>query len=89
MSVPFAPQPGISGIFGRMESALSEQLLVGEEHCVTTRVTAAKETSELVSVKSQHFEDVISCHAPIREHNQSSQSSSLHLICIKIKRLNY
>ena len=23
MSVPFAPQPGISGIFGRMESALS------------------------------------------------------------------
>ena len=26
MSVPFAPQPGISGIFGRMESALSNHL---------------------------------------------------------------
>ena len=26
MSVPFAPQPGISGIFGRMESAPSETI---------------------------------------------------------------
>ena len=35
----------------------SEQPLVGEEHCVTTLITAAKETSKMAGAKSRHIEN--------------------------------